>query len=116
MTTIIEPDQRHEAVPTPEGSPIRTDRDRLVVGTWAVLGCGITGGAALLAVDITRHDDIRFAIFSTLLLAIAAMAAMVLAIERMLASREQFYRRGHLMGWMRGWNGQEPLKDDPLLH
>lgn len=115
MTTSIE-QHLHDAVPAPDGSPIRPGRDRLIAGTWAVFGCGLTGGVALLAVDITRHDDIRFAIYAMLLLAVAALAGAVLAIANMFAGREEFYRRGHLIGWMRGWNGQEPLRDDPLLH
>lgn len=116
MTTIIEPDQHHDAVPAPEGSPIRGGRDRLTSSLWAIFGCGMAGGIILVTVDIVRHDDIRFAIYATLLLAIAALAGAVLAIARMFAEREQFYLRGHLIGWMRGWNGQEPLTDDPLLH
>ncbi|GAB1642503.1 hypothetical protein [Krasilnikovia sp. MM14-A1259] len=115
MTTSIE-QHLHDIEPAPEGSPFRPSRNRLVAATWAVFGCGITGGIALIAVDITSRDNIRYAIYGILLVAMASLAAGVLAVERMLAEREQFYRRGHLVGWMRGWRGQEPLNDDPLLH
>jgi hypothetical protein len=46
---------------------------------------------------------------------LAGMASVVLCVHAMLADRQEYYRRGQLDGWMRGWRGQEPDVDDPLL-
>lgn len=73
------------------------------------------GGIVLAAVDLASAADMRLLIAGVALVIVAALGAAVLCIDALLTDRGEFYRRGQLDGWMKGWRGQEPDAEDPLL-
>ncbi len=114
MTISIDSDTRTRALqPSPEErkwlSPLR-----LAV----IVGCGsaVLGfvGAASMAWAFATHEW-RAALLGTTLMLLAGMGATVLCLRAMLAARQEFYRRGQLDGWRRGWTGEPPEVSDPLL-
>lgn len=60
-------------------------------------------------------DDWRTAVAGGVLAVMSTAAGALWCLHNMLADREEFYRRGQLDGWFRGWHGQEPDAGDPLL-
>lgn len=88
---------------------------RLLRGVQVFTALTALGAAACLATAL-NHDRWHYALAAATLAMMAAMGAALLAGNAMLADRQDFYRRGQLDGWMRGWRGQEPDVDDPLLH
>jgi hypothetical protein len=70
--------------------------------------------AALLAIGIFGQE-MHIALAGAGGLVLAAIGGAVLCVERLLADRQEFYRRGQLSGWMKGWRGEAPDVDDPLL-
>ncbi|MET0423610.1 MAG: hypothetical protein ABW046_07040 [Actinoplanes sp.] len=57
----------------------------------------------------------REALAAATLSIFAVVGGAVLCVHAVIASRLEFYKRGHLDGWMRGWRGQEPQGEDPLF-
>lgn len=43
------------------------------------------------------------------------LGGVVIAIDMLMADRRDFYQRGQLEGWYRGYRMQSPEVDDPLL-
>jgi hypothetical protein len=87
---------------------------RIFIGvTAAGVSLGI-GGFVVVGLDIAL-PNIHLAVYAAACFVLAGLAGVLLVLRVMLADCEEFYRRGHLDGWMRGWNGQSPAADDSLL-
>lgn len=84
---------------------------------WAVGAFGAAAGVAglVLAVLDAKTPGMHGAVYAAASFVLSGLAAAIVVINRMLADRQEHYRRGQLDGWMRGWRGQEPEVDDPLL-
>ncbi len=113
MSTEIDIERRQRALqPSTQDNTPRPGRlvqaVRLLVCVTATAGVGCLVAAFCL-------DEWRTALAGSTLLVISAIAGAVWVINGLLAERNRFYQRGFLDGWMRGWRGQEPSTDDPLL-
>ena len=62
-----------------------------------------------------HNEDLHLTIAACAWFVMTGIGAGLLVTQSMVADRTEFYRRGQLDGWMRGWRGQEPDVDDPLL-
>ncbi|BEL07782.1 hypothetical protein Q0Z83_059730 [Actinoplanes sichuanensis] len=87
---------------------------------WLIRGvAGFCAVTALSGVGSSAwafaHHEWRLALVGSTLLIMSVIAGSVLVGNQLLADRQEFYRRGELNGWMRGWRGQEPEAGDPLL-
>lgn len=71
------------------------------------------GAVATLALAVYLGQW-RVALTGSTLAILAAIGGGVLCLNLVIADRQEFYRRGVLDGWMRGWRGQPPDIDDPL--
>ncbi len=82
---------------------------------WVKLYTAITGGSAVVLLTIAfLLGRWHIALAGTTVALLAGAGGVVLCIHAMLADRHEFWRRGQLDGWMRGWRGLEPEVDDPL--
>lgn len=100
----------------PAPQTITKPRRHVLTGVRLFTAAAVLTGVVLAAVEITSgaHDLYRVSAAVTSLF-FGGLAGTVLCLRSMLASRQDFYRRGQLDGWMRGWRGQEPEVDDPIL-
>lgn len=116
MTADIGEQQRMRALKTPApGAGQPTRHSRLVVGiTCFGVGATVTG-LILVAEDLTDRVGFHFAVYAAACFVLAGLAGTLLVLRAMLADCQAFYRRGHLDGWIKGWNGQNPETGDPLL-
>ena len=89
-------------------------RPKLVLAVRCFVGVMtfIAGGFLIAAFTFA---DWRSALAAATFFILAVLGGVVLTIDALLADRHEFYRRGQLDGWMRGWRGQEPEVDDPLM-
>jgi hypothetical protein len=105
--------------PQSSGEPL-SESDKPARGSmmrWVRTGTILAGltGVALAAVEAASRDYLHLNALAASCFVVVAVGTAVLCIEQMLAERQEFYRRGQLEGWHRGWNGQLPETDDPLL-
>lgn len=112
MTT--ETHQHRQANAHGQASSGRPGRPRLVAGIVTFGVAAGVGGLVLVGLDIDL-TNVHLAVYSVACFVLAGLAAGLVCINALLADRQEFYRRGQLDGWMRGWRGQEPDADDPLL-
>lgn len=116
MTTSIDRDTRARARQQPDTDQSRTtvDRDHLILGVRL-----FTAGMVLMAlgwlIAAFTFAGWRSALAAATFFILAVLGGVVLVLDALLASRREFYQRGQLDGWMRGWRGQQPEVDDPLL-
>lgn len=115
MTQSIERTTRERARRTPDAEPVIAKRPKLIVGVWCFTVGMTVLAVALTVAQLTVVDSVHLAIYAATCAVLAAIGGAVLSFRAMLAGRQEFYRRGHLDGWMRGWRGQEPEVDDPIL-
>jgi hypothetical protein len=115
MTRSIDAGTRARALTPPGPEPIAIGHGPLITGVriFSVVSVVVSIGFFSAAV---AYDNWRWALAAATVLNFAVMGGVVLAIDAMFNGRREFYQRGQLDGWMRGWRGQEPEVDDPLLH
>lgn len=116
MTVSIDPaTMTGDTEPPSDPAPSRPDRERQLVRVlWVVSATTTIGAAGCLAIACFESEW-RFALTGSTLLVLAWITGATLCVHAMLKSRREFYRRGHLDGWMRGWRGEGPYNGDPLL-
>lgn len=115
MTAEITEQRRLRALHTSAPDGQSTRHSRLVVGITSFgVGAAVTG-LILVAEDLTDRAGFHFAVYAAACFVLAGLAGALLAVRAMLADCQEFYRRGQLEGWNRGWNGLPPEKHDPLL-
>jgi hypothetical protein len=115
MTTSIDRDAREHAVRTPEAADSDPGRSAMIMrGVRVFTAMAGAASIALVAVGIAQ-PSIHTSVAAAAALLLAAAGGSLLVAESMLADRQEFYRRGQLEGWRRGWNGEPPEVDDPLL-
>jgi hypothetical protein len=115
VTISIDQDRQQRARhPAVAAEPV-TRCGRLIIAIHAVLVVAVLAGLVLVGIDIDLPHGIRFAIYAAACFMTSALCAALLVMHAMLADRQEFYRRGQLDGWMKGWRGLEPDVDDPLL-
>lgn len=115
MTMSIDHDARAKTL-RGDGAEAVIDHGRSRLALFVGWGAGVlaTVGALCMAWAFTT-EEWRVALLGTTLLLLAGMGGTVLCLRRFLADRQEFYQRGQLDGWMRGWRGQEPEVFDPLM-
>lgn len=115
MTASIDKEQRQQATVPPRQPADRSTAISLLirgVKTFAVTTA--VAGAASLGVAFALGEW-RTALAGSTLVILSVVASSVWIVNALLADREDFYRRGQADGWYRGWRGQVPTVDDPLL-
>lgn len=116
MTIEINQQRRERALnPSPAAAGIGTGPCWLTVGIWAFGIVTTVIGLVLVFLDLSHPVVRQFAIYAASCFVLAGISGALLCMRAMLAGREEFYRRGQLEGWRRGWYGQVPELDDPLL-
>jgi hypothetical protein len=109
----IEEERQEPAAEPPRRLPGSPTPERLIRAVIATAAASGLAGAVCVSVAFTLGEW-RTGLTGATLIIISAMAGAVLICDRLMADRQEFYRRGQLDGWMRGWRGQEPTVDDPL--
>jgi hypothetical protein len=116
MTASIERDTVERALQPSAVDKDKTSRSsRLVVGIWVFGTVAAAGGLVLVGLDLAHPHSLRYAVYAGACLVVAGICGGLICLRAMLAGCQEFYRRGQLDGWMRGWRGQCPDVDDPLL-
>lgn len=114
MTQSIDRSTRERAVQAPVPETVTRRHRPLTIGVGCFTVVATTGGTICGVATLTGASW-RIAIMGATLLMLAGLGAVVLCVQNMIADRQDFYRRGHLDGWMRGWRGQEPGGEDPTF-
>jgi hypothetical protein len=116
MTISIDRATRERAkVPPSNHKPLAAPRDRLICGVRIFAAIAVAAGVALGAWDLAGDGGVHLIMPSVGCFVLASQATTILIVHSLLASHQEFYRRGQLDGWMKGWRGQQPDVDDPLL-
>lgn len=117
MTMSISKEQRRRAVDglQPDQPAGRSRRTPMV--RWLRTAAVVSGlaGVSASTIEIVTVEYLHLNPVAGAFFVLSGIAVAVLCVEAMLAERQEFYRRGQLDGWMRGWRGQEPDVDDPLM-
>lgn len=116
MTIEIDEDRKYRALhpPAAEAEP-SGGSGRLIVGIRIAMIAAATTGLVLAGIDIDIPRGMRLSIYAAACFTAAGLCGALLCLHAMLADRQEFFRRGQLDGWMKGWRGQAPEVDDPLL-
>lgn len=114
MTQSIERGTQRRAGQLQVPETVTTRHRPLIIGIGCFTAVTAAGGIAFSVATLTGSSW-RVALVGATLLMLAGIGAAVLCLHNMIADREDFYRRGHLDGWMRGWHNQDPDGDSPLL-
>lgn len=116
MTADIGEQQRMRALRAPApGAGQPTRHGRLVVGITCFGVTAIITGLVLVAEDLTSSRGMHFAVYAAACFILAGLAGGLICTNAILADRQEFYQRGQLDGWYRGYRMQPPDVDDPLL-
>jgi hypothetical protein len=114
MTQSIDREQRQRASMPHLPESVTVTRAGLItaikVFTCTTVLLGVIFAVCTLAYGGWRHP------LAAMFFALTAVAGgTVLCFHAILADRQEFYRRGQLDGWYKGWRGQAPDVDDPLF-
>lgn len=113
MSLHIGAERRLRAMKPPEMS--EDAQPHTFIRLLALFACTTAfAGVVLLSVGFPIHEW-RLALLGSTLLVIASAAGVVLGVHLVLADRQEYFRRGELVGWMRGWRGEGPESGDSLL-
>lgn len=115
MTQSMEHETRERASRAPMPATPATPRDWQLIGVRIFTGISALAGVGLAAVDLASDGGTHLIIPAATCFIFAAIGGAVLILLSQIASRQEFWRRGQLDGWIRGWNGQAPEVHDPLL-
>jgi hypothetical protein len=88
----------------------------MILAVRVFLGAALAAGIGMGVGDVAGSGHVHLVAPAAVCFMLSGLAATILIVHAMLADRQEFYRRGQLDGWMRGWRGQEPEVDDPLIH
>lgn len=114
MTLSIDADTRRRASTPLTSKSDKIGRMRLAAGVrWFTVTAAVASIACIVAAVIDR--DLPTELAASTLCVVCAIGGALWVGNALLADRLDFYQRGQLDGWMRGWRGQEPEVDDPLL-
>jgi hypothetical protein len=116
MTLEIGEERRQRALhPTEKVAETAAGRSRLVTGIGLFgAAVGVTG-LVLVGLDIANDHGLHYTVYAAACFVLTGLAGSLLCFRAMLAECQVFYRRGHIEGWHKGWNGQLPETGDPLL-
>jgi hypothetical protein len=114
MTQHITAETRAAALAPPGSKSDTVSRSGLILGV-RLFTAFMTLKALGFLISAFTFAGWRSALAAATFFILAVLGGLVLTIDCLLAERQEFYRRGQLDGWMRGWRGQEPEIDDPLL-
>lgn len=107
-----------EQVRTPLAPPAErrptTRLRRLIIGVTVFGVVAGLGGLVLAGLDIVLADA-HLAVYAAACFVLAGLASALLVLKAMLADCQEFYQRGQLDGWYRGYRMQPPDVDNPLL-
>jgi uncharacterized membrane protein len=115
MTQSIDRETRARAASPAGSEPVTITRNRLIVGVRCFVGLMVLKAMAFL-IAAFAFAGWRSALAAATFFILAVLGGVVLTIDALLASRSDFYQRGQLDGWYRGYRMQPPELDDPLLH
>lgn len=87
---------------------------RLISGVIAFGALSLVAAVTLMVLDAATSTR-NLAIYAAACLILTGLAGALLVTHRLLADRAEFYRRGQLDGWYRGYRMLVPDIDDPLL-
>jgi len=110
--TIHHGTRRHSLEPLDEA--VRHRPCIVTVARWFFGLMGLMTLATLL--PAFTLDSWRWALAASTFAILALFGGLVIAIDMLMADRREFYQRGQLDGWYRGYRMQSPEIDDPLLH
>jgi hypothetical protein len=114
MTTSIGRDLQHHPSPPPEPADQPAPRRGLLRGIQAATGVAVVICGAFTTMAVT-HEDLKYTVAACAWFTVSAIGAALLAGHAMLADRQDFYRRGQVDGWHRGYRMELPDVDDPLF-
>lgn len=115
MTIDIDADRRARALAADTTQGDRAAAPRWMLGVRLAGIAATMGGFVLVGLSIGNPRAVHLAVYAVGAFIFAGFAGGLLVVNAIFADRAEFYRRGHLDGWMRGWRGQQPETDDPLL-
>lgn len=115
MTQSIDDRTRAKALTSSAPQRPAGKQSRLIIGVRIFAAVTAAAGVGLGVADMTADHNVPLTAAAVTCILLAALAGTVLVIDAMLADRQKFYRRGQLDGWHRGWSGEPPEVDDPLL-
>lgn len=116
MSQSITRGSRERALAGASSEPVVLHRGRLINGIRIFTAVMLLAGFSMAVWSLAEGSaSLHLALGGATFFVLAGMGGVVLSLQAILAERQEFYRRGHLDGWMRGWRGQEPGGDDPIL-
>lgn len=115
MTQSISRETRRHAPEPPTAAPPEPRRDWQVIGVRVFTAINALAGVGLGATDLAGGGGVHLTGPAMAAFILATIGAAVLILLSQIASRREFWQRGQLDGWIRGWNGQAPEVHDPLL-
>lgn len=116
MTTSIDHDTQDLEAPRASRAQGRSRRPgALITAVRCFTVAAALAGTGLTVADLAGDGAVHLVAAAATSFLLSGMAGGVWIVHAMLADRQEFYRRGQLDGWMKGWRGQPPDVDDPLL-
>lgn len=116
MTIEIGEDRKQRALHPPvAAAEAATGPGTIIWGARAFAVLAAMTGVAMSVADLAGDGTVHLVMPALTSFLVAGQSTVILCVHAMIAERGDFYRRGQLDGWMRGWRGQEPHTDDPLL-
>lgn len=115
MTQSIHRETRERALQGPMNEPAEPKRDWQVIGVRVFTGANALAGVGLAATDLAGDGGIHLVGPAAMCFILATIGAAVLILLSQISDRQEFYRRGQLDGWYRGYRMQPPEVDDPLI-
>lgn len=94
-----------------QGEAVRHRRALTAVKVLSVLaaaGSLVCLGGCLMSEEFSLH----FIAGSATLAVLSSIGGSLLVLHALLTSRQDYYQRGVVDGWMRGWRGLPPEVDD----
>lgn len=115
MTQSISRESRTRVLQEPIAETTERRRDWQVIGVRIFTGLAVLAGVGLTVADLASSGRTHLIIPAATCFIVAAIGAAVLVLLAQIADRQEFYRRGQLEGWYRGYRMLLPEVDDPLL-
>lgn len=114
MTIEIGEDRLQRALHPPVAAAEAVTGPGVIVrGARVVAVLAAMSGVAMAVADLAGDVHLLMPAFTAFL--VGGQASVILCVHAMLADRCEYYRRGHIEGWYRGYRMQPPEVGDPLL-
>lgn len=96
-------------------TPAEAVRHRRALAAVKVLSPLAATGSLVCFISSLTSEKFGFHLIaaSATLVILGGIGGALLVLQALLTSRQAYYRRGMLDGWMRGWNGQPPEANVP---